>query len=518
MLDAACFPHLVDLVFEHALYDSLLALRTASKSFRQAADDRLIEEIIVSRECKDGESWCYVFHPYGGVPALMEFNEAAFKHTHGLEHRASYPMLAPDAFAKTRNVSFFGVVHLPQLFLVEHGLQPSFAAFLDSHTTYPELVANCETVVAWGRTPPFINSNGEPRPAVFRKDCPLLSSKTKKLVYNIGHQQSPHPWTGFEGVKEIVFILPPYRDDHYTGAPVSLLNLMEMIGHWKWAPLTIVGANCLPVHPCPYDGTDDPYVAFRNCLVDAYGDRYSGKKRPSRCKKMKAVKKIKFIAHREYYHLVGHKTYSHETHTFMSPKQVDSFPFPDDKDAELPKVYTTPFPDDDDDEIFNRPYPQTVGDEPCGPYGLRLGATSDKFDSFGFRSVGDKYDLGGDEYDLVGNERDLAIEEHDRTGDEHDLSGNGYDLVGDEHALAGNERDLASEEHDRTGDEHDLSGNEYDLVGDEHALSGNEHDLASEEHDWTADNQHSTGEEQDSSDEYGEQILDRTEWRRTGFK
>jgi hypothetical protein len=79
MLDAARFPHLVDLVFTHAPREALLALRTASKDFCARADALFLHHIRVTSATNpwsDPEFWEYALStPLGRPPLLRTWHD-----------------------------------------------------------------------------------------------------------------------------------------------------------------------------------------------------------------------------------------------------------------------------------------------------------------------------------------------------------------------------------------------------------------------------------------------------------
>ncbi|GMK59971.1 hypothetical protein CspeluHIS016_0901880 [Cutaneotrichosporon spelunceum] len=79
MLDAARFPHLIDLVFAHADRTALLGLRTASKDFCMRADARFLFHVRVTSATNpwsDPEFWEYALStPFGRAPLLRTWHD-----------------------------------------------------------------------------------------------------------------------------------------------------------------------------------------------------------------------------------------------------------------------------------------------------------------------------------------------------------------------------------------------------------------------------------------------------------
>lgn len=79
MLDAARFPHLVDLVFAHAPRSALLSLRLTSKDFCARADARFLHRVRVTSSTNpwcDPEFWEYSLStPLGRAPLLRTWHD-----------------------------------------------------------------------------------------------------------------------------------------------------------------------------------------------------------------------------------------------------------------------------------------------------------------------------------------------------------------------------------------------------------------------------------------------------------
>lgn len=79
MLDAARFPHIVDIIFAHASRPALLALRLASKDFCSRADALFLRRVIVTSATNpwsDPEFWEYAIStPLGRPPLLRAWHD-----------------------------------------------------------------------------------------------------------------------------------------------------------------------------------------------------------------------------------------------------------------------------------------------------------------------------------------------------------------------------------------------------------------------------------------------------------
>ncbi|RSH84989.1 uncharacterized protein EHS24_006564 [Apiotrichum porosum] len=70
MIDHDCYPHLMDLIVHHAPSSSLLALRPASRTFRDVVDAIFTNHIVVSRT----NGCVKITSPLGRIPTLMRYH------------------------------------------------------------------------------------------------------------------------------------------------------------------------------------------------------------------------------------------------------------------------------------------------------------------------------------------------------------------------------------------------------------------------------------------------------------